>query len=139
MVDPARVRTKLAALMTYRDELLGLSQMDEQQYLSAHRFQGRYLVQAAAQVCIDVANHIIASEGWTPATELRQAFERLGEHDVLDPALVERLQDLTGLRNRLVHLYDDVDDRRVQQAIKDRLDDLDAFAAAVARLMDGGQ
>ncbi len=52
---------------------------------------------------------------------------------MLDPPLVERLQALAGLRNRLVHLYDDVDDRRVHAALREGLDDLRAFATGYAR------
>jgi uncharacterized protein YutE (UPF0331/DUF86 family) len=45
------------------------------------------------------------------------------------------MQDLTGLRNRLVHLYDAVDDRLVHEALAAGLPDLEAFATAVARLL----
>jgi uncharacterized protein YutE (UPF0331/DUF86 family) len=37
------------------------------------------------------------------------------------------------LRNRLVHLYDDVDDLLVHRAMQDGLADLDGFAVAFAR------
>ncbi len=135
MVDPSRVRSKLAMLDRLRAELARLAGLDEGVYDADHAWEGRYLVQAAAQVCIDLANHLIASEGWEPAAEFRRSFERLGEHGVLDAALVERLQALTGLRNRLVHLYDDVDDRRVHAAVREGLPDLDAFASDYARFV----
>lgn len=52
----------------------------------------------------------------------------------LDAALAGRLRGLSGLRNRLVHVYDEIDDGRVHAAIGTGLPDLDAFAAAVVRL-----
>ncbi|MBA2316736.1 MAG: DUF86 domain-containing protein [Euzebyales bacterium] len=45
------------------------------------------------------------------------------------------MQDLTGLRNRLVHLYDDIDDRLVHEALGEGLGDLEDFATAIARLL----
>jgi uncharacterized protein YutE (UPF0331/DUF86 family) len=90
-------------------------------------------VQTYARICIDLANHLIASAGWPAARDQRDAFARLAEHGVLDPSLAERLQALAGLRNRLVHLYDDIDDARVQQALGAGLSDLDGFARSVAR------
>ena len=57
------------------------------------------------------------------------------DQGVLPGDLVGRLQDLTGLRNRLVHLYDDVDDSLVHQALAAGLTDLEDFATAVARLL----
>jgi uncharacterized protein YutE (UPF0331/DUF86 family) len=137
VVDPARVRSKLQSLTTYTARLRVLAAMDESAYLASHAYEGRYLVQAAAQVCIDLANHLIASSGWPPATEFRQAFDRLHEQAVLPADLARRLQDLTGLRNRLVHLYDDVDDTLVHAGVRHGLADLDEFAVAYARAVDG--
>jgi uncharacterized protein YutE (UPF0331/DUF86 family) len=137
MVDPDRVRSKLSTLATFRRELGGLAALPTETYLQDHIYEGRYLVQAAAQACIELAHHVIASNGWTPTTGYRDAFLRLAEHGVIDGVLAERLQDLAGLRNRLVHLYDDVDDALVHQALQAGLTEIDAYAAAVAALVNG--
>lgn len=136
MTDPDRVRAKLSSLATYRRRLAELAALPSEEYVAAHRYEGRYLVQAAAQVCIDLAHHVIASNGWTPTVEYRDAFARLAEHGVVGEELAARLQDLAGLRNRLVHLYDDVDDQLVHSSLVEGLRDLDAFAAVVAALVD---
>ncbi len=73
MVDPDRVRRLLQALRTYRDALAVRGAMHIDDYVGAEAFAGRYLVQAAAQVRIDIANHLVASEGWrVPADRLRR-------------------------------------------------------------------
>ncbi len=135
MVDPDRVRRLLGVLGSYRRKLAELAQLSAETYLEQQAFAGRYLVQASAQTCIDLANHVIASEGWRVPTDFRDAFAVLAENGVLDHDLAERLQALAGLRNRLVHLYSEVDDRLVHQALAGRLGDLDAFARAVAQLL----
>ncbi len=132
MVDEAAVHRRLALLAAYADRLAELRDVAPGDYAS-RRFEARYLVQTCAQICIDLANHLIASAGWPAARDQRDAFARLAEHGVLDPSLAERLQALAGLRNRLVHLYDDIDDARVQQALGAGLSDLDGFARSVAR------
>lgn len=124
-------------LSTYRRRLSQLAELPATEYVQTHAYEGRYLVQAAAQICIDLAHHVIASNGWPPTVEYRDSFARLTEHDVLEDELAARLQDLAGLRNRLVHLYDDVDDVMVHDAMREGLDDIDAFAAAIARLAAG--
>ena len=60
-------------------------------------------------------------------------FAVLGEQRVLDAAFVERLGAMARFRNRLVHLYGDVEDRRVFACLQDSLGDLEEFAQAVAR------
>jgi uncharacterized protein YutE (UPF0331/DUF86 family) len=135
MVDPGRVRDLLETLNAYRQELERLRGLPVDRYVEEARFAGRYLVQAAAQVCIDMASHIVSSEGWRTPTDFRDTFTVLEENSVLAPGLAQRLRELVGLRNRLVHLYGEVDDRLVHEALREGLPDFDAFAESIARLV----
>lgn len=142
MVDPDRLRRLLAALERYRIHLAALRDLPPQTYVREEAFAGRYLVQAAAQTCIDLANHVISSERWRVPADYRDAFTVLEEHGAIEADLAIRLRALSGLRNRLVHLYEEVDDRLVHEYLRDRLTDLEAFAAAMASLVstiDGDQ
>lgn len=135
MVEPERVRRLLAALREYRDALEQLTTLDRAAYAADHAYAGRYLVQASAQACIDLASHVIASAGWEAPRDFRDTFTVLEHHSVLSPELAERMRDLAGLRNRLVHVYGEIDDGRVYDYVSDDLDDLDAFARSIAALL----
>ncbi|MEO7195415.1 MAG: HepT-like ribonuclease domain-containing protein [Pseudonocardiaceae bacterium] len=65
---------------------------------------------------------------------IHQRLELLAGY-LIDDVLAGRLRGLAGLRNRLVHVYDEIDDARVHEALATGLPDLDAFATAVARLV----
>ncbi|MDP9398143.1 MAG: DUF86 domain-containing protein [Actinomycetota bacterium] len=134
MVDPVSLERRLALLAEHRRRLRDLARLSAAEY-DARRFEARYLVQVCAQLCIDLANHVIASEAWGTARDARDAFARLAERGVLPPELARRLQALAGLRNRLVHLYDEIDDDLVRAALPEGLDDLDGFARAIAALV----
>lgn len=136
MVDPDTVRRLLDALREYRERLEQLRDLPLDTYLDRERFAGRYLLQAAAQACIDIANHLISSEGWRVPRDFRDAFSVLEENDVIDTDLGGRLRALAGLRNRLVHLYEKVDDRLVYEGLAAGLADVDAYARTVARLVE---
>lgn len=135
MVDAERVRRLLGALAGYREQLAGLRALPRDTYLADQALAGRYLVQVSAQTCIDLANHVTASEGWRVPVDFRDAFTVLEEHEVLVADLAERLRALAGLRNRLVHVYEDIDDGLVHGALEEGIADLDAFAGAIARLI----
>lgn len=135
MVDPERIGALLQTLEGYRDHLARLRDLPAEEY-EEQAFAGRYLVQAAAQTCIDLASHVVSSEGWRTPNDFRDTFTVLEEEGVLEAPLAERLRALAGLRNRLVHMYATVDDRLVQEALSEGLDDLAAFSVAVARLTD---
>ncbi|MBA3575000.1 MAG: DUF86 domain-containing protein [Pseudonocardiales bacterium] len=134
MVDLDRIHQRLQLLTGYLHELRRLRDLPVIEYLQYEVYAGRYLVQVAAQTCIDLANHVIASEGWRTPRDFGDSFTVLHEYGVIDDALAGRLRGLAGLRNRLVHVYDEIDDVRVHQALSTGLPDLDAFATAVARL-----
>ena len=119
MVDLGSVQRRLALLAEHRRRLEVLAGLDPAAY-DDRRYEARYLVQVSAQISVDLANHLIADAGWPAARDQRDALTRLAEHEVLDGDLASRLRDLTGLRNRLVHLYADVDDALVQAALPPR-------------------
>jgi uncharacterized protein YutE (UPF0331/DUF86 family) len=134
MVDPARVTRLLEALSQYRQRLDALRALPAGEYTGDRALAGRYLVQASAQVCIDLANHVIASSGWRAPTDFRDAFTVLEEQGVLAPDLAERMRALAGLRNRLVHVYEDIDDGIIHASLAEGLIDLAEYAQAIADL-----
>lgn len=136
MVDPGRVQRLLEALDFYRAHLGSLRDLPDAEYTGERAFAGRYLVQAAAQASIDIANHLIASEGWRAPADFRDAFTVLEEHDVIYDSLAARMRDLAGLRNRLVHIYGDVDDQLIHASLADGLRDLEDYARTIAVLLD---
>lgn len=57
----------------------------------------------------------------------------LVDSGILDETQREPLQSLARFRNRLVHLYQDIDDRRVYGYLQDSLDHLNGFVRTVAQ------
>lgn len=91
----------------------------------------------AVQVCADTATHLIATEGWTLARSLREAFERLHEHHVIGAATAGALSRAVGLRNVVAHGYAGVDVAALHDAATSGLAHLDAFGAEVAAWLRG--
>jgi len=138
MVDPGRLRRLLGDLEGYRDRLVALSELPVAEHQGDRAFAARYLVQVSAQACIDMANHVIASAGWRTPADFRDAFTVLEEEGAIESGLAERMRALAELRNRLLHVYEEVDDRIVHRSLGEGLDDLSAFARAMARLAERG-
>src|SRR5262245_1834615 len=92
----------------------------------------------AVQTCVDIASHCIADEGWPVAKSIGESFTRLEEHGVIPASLAEALRRGTGLRNWIAHGYAGVDLALVHRAATDGLNDLEAFARAIAQWANGG-
>lgn len=92
----------------------------------------KYVFITAIEGCIDVAQHLCASEGWGPPTSNADAVRILGSHAVVPVPVADAVATAVGFCNLLVHGYVDIDDERVVRFL-DRLGELRSFVAAVAR------
>ena len=137
MVDPDVVARRLLALGESLRELARPEAGD------ARALAGDALLRAAVErwlqiaieSCLDVAYHVVASEGWLPPETGRAAFESLAAHGKLPLDLARRLAGAAALRNLLVHDYVAVDLERLARVVREDLGDLRDFAKAVGTWM----
>jgi uncharacterized protein YutE (UPF0331/DUF86 family) len=134
VVDKPKLDQMLSNLRRYRTVLRDLAAVPEEQFLGNPDKVGnaKYHFVIAIECCIDVANHVIASENYRFPRDHADSFVVLGEHGVLDPMFAEQLGAMARFRNRLVHLYSEIDDRRVSEYLRESLADLERFAETVA-------
>lgn len=134
MVDKARLDQMLSDLRSYAEVLRELSTVPRESFL-ANRDQvgnAKYHFVIAIETCIDVANHIIASERYRVPNDNADSFVVLIEQGILDEVKRDSLRAMARFRNRLVHLYAEIDDSRVYDYLQESLPDLDDYARAIA-------
>ena len=86
----------------------------------------KYLMIAAIEGCIDVAQHVCSAEKWGPPRDNGDAMRILGERTVLTRSTADALRRAVGFRNVLLHEYVEVDDGIVLARLA-TLDELDLF------------
>ena len=92
----------------------------------------KYHFVIAIECCVDIANHIIASEGFRfPKDNADSSAVLIGE-GIIGADQRDRLRAMAQFRNRLIHLYGEIDDARVCDFLQDSLGDLERFARDVA-------
>jgi uncharacterized protein YutE (UPF0331/DUF86 family) len=89
----------------------------------------------ACESVLDIAQHVIADQGYRQAQSYKDAMDVLCEEGLLSKDLADRLKGWMGFRNVLVHLYLAIDHGRTYDAIRADLGDLEQFAAAMAPLL----
>ncbi len=131
MVDADRIRRRLRLLDPLLPALEEAHSLGEDVYLedTKERMAAERALQIVLQICIDVGAHLVSELGLGAPSRYRDIFTSLADGDVIPRDLADRLGRAAGMRNALVHGYDDLDDRQVFEAL-DHLDDLRAFAAA---------
>ena len=139
MVDELRVRALLDRLGNEIDALRRLAARDRDDLLADDDLLAavKYRFIIAIEMCVDVGRHVIASEGLRAPLDYADVFVVLADAALLDESTAADLRDTARFRNLLVHGYAKVDDTRVVDILRDRVDDLAAFRTALARAAGG--
>ena len=140
MVDGERQLARLAELERLVEQLERVRTGGEATYLADEdlRRMSERRLELAIQICIDIGAHLVSELSTPPPSDYAAIFKSLADAGHLEGHLAGRLSDAARLRNLLIHLYLEIDDRRVFASLE-RLEDLRAFAAVVARLADPDQ
>ena len=137
MVDREVFDLRLAGLEQLLRRLRGLGEVDRENFLNdpALQAQAERWMHLAGEVCLDLAQHLIASRGWRTPSTYREAFSTLSSEGVLSTELAARMQSWAGLRNLLVHLYLEVDHDKLYRILTEDLGELEQYATVLARIL----
>lgn len=98
----------------------------------------KYYLQTAIEACLDLAQHLIAAQGWRTPQTYADTFDVLAEHGVVPPDFLPALRSMARFRNRLVHLYWEVDPTVLYQLLQENLPDFDRFARLILDVLSRG-
>lgn len=80
---------------------------------------------------IDINYHLITASGQPPPSDYHGSFLKLVELGVLEPDFARGIARAAGLRNRLVHDYEDPDPRKVFEALGEALRDVPTYLGRI--------
>ena len=93
--------------------------------------------QEAIEACLDIARRVLTDAGIPLPDRNRDLFAATVPFGLIPADARTRYAEMASFRNLLVHEYDRIDPVRVHAALQHRLDDLQAFAAAVVAHLEG--
>jgi uncharacterized protein YutE (UPF0331/DUF86 family) len=88
-------------------------------------------LQRAIQSAIDLAAHIVASEGLGISDTIRGHFVLLENAKVITKALSQKMQSMVGFRNIAIHDYQNLDIEILKAILSKHLQDLEQFYTAI--------
>jgi uncharacterized protein YutE (UPF0331/DUF86 family) len=138
-VDPAVVRRKLSVITDNLQALKSIEAIDLTRYRADifTRKGTERLLQELIEAALDLNMHLLAQTAQKLPEDYYQSFILLGEHGILSKGLAAALAPSTGLRNRLVHEYEAIDDTVVIKAVRQAQDLYPQYVAAVERHLEG--
>jgi len=114
---------KIVEIGKYLDELRNFLPSGFRDYMSDGKTRAaceRYF-EKIIEAVVDLAFLIIKERGFRSPEYSRECFEILNERGIISPELALRLGNAKSMRNWLAHRYGTVDDKRVFDALKNKL------------------
>jgi uncharacterized protein YutE (UPF0331/DUF86 family) len=138
VVDRDLVIRKLAMIIDDLRAVAPIAQKPLDDYLASGTDEilaERYLERMIGRM-IDVNYHLITDAGHAPPRDYYESFTRLATLALMPAAFAREIAACAGLRNRLVHEYDDIDPRRVYEGLRAAVRDIPEYLRHVHRHLE---
>lgn len=128
-VDREKIRQKFH-FMRYN-----LKKLKTFQEMSLDEFKDNFVNEAAAtrmlqvviEAMLDTCAHIISREGWGLPKSYRETVEIVCRERLIPSDMEETYKEMVRFRNRVVHLYDEVNQEEIYNIVNTRLNDFHPF------------
>lgn len=133
MVDKDIIQRKLSFIDLRLRNLETLRLIERQNFLGSFQAidAAKYNLQVCIEALIDVSNHVVARERWGIPSTSAEAVKLIIHHGILNKDKELSLVQMVKFRNRIVHLYQEVDDAEIYRILQENLDDIRNFIQAV--------
>lgn len=123
---------KKELLINYLNDLKEYKNYSYEEFMENHYAIER-LLELLVSVSTDIIFHLLTQRGEEIPTTYRTAFLRAGEISLLSEDLAFRLAQAAGMRNILVHGYEEIDYKIIYQSIKQAIVDYSQFLVEVEK------
>lgn len=133
MIDPQLVTRKLVLIMQDLAALIDMARKDREAYLASPANEvvtERYLERTIGRM-IDINYHLITELGHPPPKDYHDSFLMLGTLGIVPAQFAREIAFAAGLRNRLVHEYDEIDPERVYEALSIAVGHIPTYIKAI--------
>jgi len=139
--DPDTIKSRLAKFEEQLVLLREVQKVDRERFIEdpKEHVYAAHLLQTAIQCIIDIGSHIAASLNLGPVERYREIADRLLQGGTISKHLAQKLEQMIGLRNLLIHEYLEIDLERLYSIIQEDLEDLSEFAEQVKNFIEANR
>ena len=137
-IDKKLVSRKITLINIDLKSLKVLSRLSLKTYLSKADYEAlaeRYLERIIGRM-IDINYHILSEKENEIPTDFYNSFTELGKKRYLPLRLAEVMANSAGLRNRLAHEYDEIDAKKIFEAMASCLKDVPKYLKNLVRSLN---
>ncbi|MCX6763864.1 MAG: DUF86 domain-containing protein [Candidatus Moranbacteria bacterium] len=137
-IDKKLINRKITLINNDLKSLKTLSKLSFKTYLSKSEYEAlaeRYLERIIGRM-IDINYHILSEKENEIPTDFYNSFVRIGRKKYLPLKLADSMANSAGLRNRLAHEYDEIDPKKVFDALESCLKDVPKYLKNIVKSLD---
>ena len=129
MIDKDKIYSKIRAIKENIAKLELLKVVPEGIFIEEFEKydSAKYNLQTAIEVMLDICNHIISRKSYGVPKTNADAFILLCQKKVLSSDMQNTYMAMARFRNRVVHLYEQIDNREVYKYVIDGTADFERF------------
>jgi len=136
-VNPAIVTAKFAYMKQYLQDLIRFRDISLEDYLNSdNHYVVERLLQLIADVQTDVNRHLIKGLGGSQPKENAETPIVVSSLGVIEIGLAKKMSASIGLRNVIVHLYDEINPEIVYGAIAKTIADYAKYQRQILNYLD---
>ena len=125
-MSPEVVKKKLESITQYINDLSPNKKISFNEFMQKH-YEIERILELLIMTASDIVFHLIADKGEPVPASYKAAFLRAGELGIIKKKLSKNLALSAGLRNILVHEYEEIDYKIVHKSIPSAIKDFTAL------------
>lgn len=136
-IDPELVQKRLQEILSFTKELETFGKISKEEFLknSERQYAVMHLLQLAIEASLSLGNHIIARERLGVPQNYQDTFSLLEKAKILEPEFADEMKKMARFRNRLVHIYWEIDVPQLYEILTTRLGDFKEYAVSIRKLI----
>jgi len=129
MVNREVVLDRISIIKNSLKRLKEISKLSKQEFKNNDDYFAiaEHHLRRSLEAVIDLGRHICVKEDLGQPQDYTEVFDILNNGGVLSKEFTESIRGMAGYRNRLVHMYNQIDKEEIYQILQERLDDFDIF------------
>lgn len=137
-MSPEVVKRKLGQMAAYLKDLKRHEGIPFEMFMERH-YEIERILELLIMTASDIILHLISFRGEAAPASYRAAFLRAGELEIISTELSKRLALSAGLRNILVHEYEEIDYVILHQSISAAFVDFSKFIEELSQMGEGNK
>jgi uncharacterized protein YutE (UPF0331/DUF86 family) len=133
---------RIDVIRTVLFRLKEFSRLSKEEFLDDYKnpASAETFLRHGLEAIFDIGRHILAKTGRVRLThEYKNIANGLGECGIISKQLVNKLMEMAGYRNRIVHFYHEITDEELYEIIRNDLKDMEQFVHEIGVFLKKAQ